>query len=263
MGAAAKGHLEALDVLLELGADPDVVTSYTVAHVAVSNQNGELLDRLLQVGIDCSLVDSYGNTPLAALLFRKGATLPRLQRMVELGANPHRKNRAGVSPIESARDFELSEFVALFETVPLPDDIDSLAFQEKERSQVLENADGSENWKELSAKLWDELVPPRHAAPTVQGELLRCIGSLTDEAYRNGNINWGSHHIEMVNLLENYLLDGSLDSQQEADLRPAIRALKHYRNPDLSGDGSPHYLVSEAVVNWCLANRQLIPTHQQ
>jgi hypothetical protein len=33
-------------------------------------------------------------------------------------------------------------------------------------------------------------VPPQLEADTLQGELLRCIGNLSDEAKRNENMNW-------------------------------------------------------------------------
>src|SRR3954470_15427701 len=46
------------------------------------------------------------------------------------------------------------------------------------------------NWKREQERLWDALVPPTGHATTLQGELIRLAGKLTDEAYRNGNENW-------------------------------------------------------------------------
>ncbi len=259
MDATAQGHIAAVAALLDLGVDLDVVTSYSAAHVAISNGHGEILDMLLDAGVDCGVLDNDGNTPLFSLLFTRKATPQRIQRMMELGANPHRQNRTGSSPIKSARQAGLMDLAAVMESAPVPEDADALTYKTRTRSEVLDSADGSESWKELNTKLWDELVPPRNAASNVQGELLRCIGSLTDEAYRNGNINWGPHLVEMVDTLERFLLDGTLGEAREDKLKPSLRALKHYRRPDLSGDGSPHYLVNEAVVQWCLKNRELIP----
>ncbi len=39
-------------------------------------------------------------------------------------------------------------------------------------------------------QLCRELVPPQLEADTLQGELLRCIGNLSDAAKRIGNMNW-------------------------------------------------------------------------
>jgi hypothetical protein len=114
-------------------------------------------------------------------------------------------------------------------------------------------------WKTLHARLWEELVPPRHAADTVQGEQIRCIGNLTDVAYRNGNINWGPRQVDMIATLRDTLLDGTFDAAREAELGALLTRLGHHRRPDVSGDGSPHYRVNEAVVQWCLAHRTLIP----
>jgi hypothetical protein len=38
-------------------------------------------------------------------------------------------------------------------------------------------------WWEEHQRLWGELVPSNGQADTVQGELVRCMGKLTDEAY--------------------------------------------------------------------------------
>ena len=50
---------------------------------------------------------------------------------------------------------------------------------------------GEVRWWEEQPRLWKELVPRSGQAGTIQGELIRCTGKLTDEAYRNGNVNWG------------------------------------------------------------------------
>ena len=62
----------------------------------------------------------------------------------------------------------------------------------------------------------------------------------------------------MVDLLESTLLDGTFEPEREHSLRANVAKLRHHRSPDLSGDGSPHSLVNEAVVDWCLAHRELI-----
>src|SRR5688572_28906342 len=46
--------------------------------------------------------------------------------------------------------------------------------------------------------LWMRLVPKAGSAASVQGELIRCVGRLADEFYRNGNHNWGSLFREMI-----------------------------------------------------------------
>jgi hypothetical protein len=46
------------------------------------------------------------------------------------------------------------------------------------------------DWQGRYQQLWAMLVPPRGAAATVQGELVRVAGRLRDEIARNGGANW-------------------------------------------------------------------------
>ena len=62
-------------------------------------------------------------------------------------------------------------------------------------------------WWEEYERLQSALVPPSGQADTVQGEMVRCVGKLTDEAYRNGNINWApdSGHAIMLDYIKSTL----------------------------------------------------------
>jgi hypothetical protein len=50
------------------------------------------------------------------------------------------------------------------------------------------------NWKQEQTRLWESLVPSQGQADTLQGELVRIAGKLTDQAFRNGNMNWDADH---------------------------------------------------------------------
>lgn len=43
---------------------------------------------------------------------------------------------------------------------------------------------------EEAKEIWQKFVPESGQAETVQGELLRAVEKLRDEAIRNGNGNW-------------------------------------------------------------------------
>ncbi len=47
-----------------------------------------------------------------------------------------------------------------------------------------------EEYLEIGRFIWSNYVPKSGQSETVQGELLRAIEKLRDEAHRNGNINW-------------------------------------------------------------------------
>lgn len=53
--------------------------------------------------------------------------------------------------------------------------------------------------------VWQNLVPPQGQASTLQGELLRAIEKLRNEAMDNGNINWDSDFVKFVDFLERHL----------------------------------------------------------
>lgn len=117
-------------------------------------------------------------------------------------------------------------------------------------------------WWEEYQKLWDELVPRRGQAPTVQGELVRCAGKLTDEAYRNGNTNWepGSGHGLMLDYIERTLLsDQTFEPERQAKVRKDLQEIRDYENPNTGGHGTCYYNLTEAVVDWCLQHPELIP----
>ncbi|SHK13498.1 hypothetical protein SAMN05444159_2512 [Bradyrhizobium lablabi] len=128
--------------------------------------------------------------------------------------------------------------------------------QSREGQQVSE----LEWWKEHQ-RLWNQLVPKSGQADTVQGELIRCTGRFSDEAYRNGNVNWDAGHEQMLDFVERTLNQANtFDETQKAKVREAVRSIREsIDGPDLSGHGSALYLLSEMAVRWCLANPKPVP----
>jgi hypothetical protein len=110
------------------------------------------------------------------------------------------------------------------------------------------------NWKREQSRLWDELVPKRGRAATLQGELIRIAGKLTDEAYRNGNENWTDETADQWRFLGRQLADPQAFTPAEiAAINEAVSTIIRDRDhPDTSGDGSPYYLLSKRAVDWCM-----------
>lgn len=122
----------------------------------------------------------------------------------------------------------------------------------------------SYNWKKEHTRLWNKLVPAQGQAATLQGELIRIAGKLTDQAYRNGNCNWDADHERMWRFVGQHLHDPEVFSTQQRKLiREKIDEIIRDRDtPDLSGDGSCYYLIMEKVVDWCMVHPAPIP-HQK
>ncbi len=111
-------------------------------------------------------------------------------------------------------------------------------------------------WTKEHERLWDEFVPTHGQADTLQGELIRIAGKLTDEAYRNGNANWDADCERMWRFVGHHLDDPATFTEAEREaIAAAIDEIVRDRDrPDLSGHGSCYYLITERVVDWCMAH---------
>jgi hypothetical protein len=112
------------------------------------------------------------------------------------------------------------------------------------------------DWKKEHVKLWKALVPINGPAETLQGELIRLAGKLTDQAYRNGNMNWDEHYpISWRFIGQKISNDGTFSQQEKRQIKESIEEIiRDFDHPDLSGTGSAYYVISERVVDWCMAN---------
>ncbi len=117
------------------------------------------------------------------------------------------------------------------------------------------------NWKKEQGRLWRELVPTDGQADTLQGELIRIASKLMDQAYRNGNMNWDADHERMWRFIAQKIAsDPIFNSSEQTLIREKIgEIIRDEASPDLSGDGSPYYIITEKVVDWCMAHPQPIP----
>ena len=86
-------------------------------------------------------------------------------------------------------------------------------------------------------EIWQKFVPKAGQALTVQGEMLRAVEKLRDEAQRNGNINWDGGFV----ILLNYLADKLGDSQvfEAAAIERSnyiVHRLGNFKDPYLADD---------------------------
>ena len=109
-------------------------------------------------------------------------------------------------------------------------------------------------WKTEFSRLWDQLVPLSGQAPTVQGELVRSIGRLTDEAFRNGNVNFDRGHRIMCQFLREKLSDPSVFTTAEIQgINQSIDRILVDERPDVMGPVTAFDRIKEQVVRWCAA----------
>jgi hypothetical protein len=126
---------------------------------------------------------------------------------------------------------------------------------------LFQKPEPKENWQETLRRLGRDLVPVSGEAETLQGELVRCVCNLKDEATRNGWMNWDEGDVESVDVLRRYLPDPdvfsndicqqihkALDTVRYAGERGADKGVFAYE--ELS-------FLAERVVEWCACYSEL------
>ena len=92
---------------------------------------------------------------------------------------------------------------------------------------------------EEAKRIWHEFVPPSGQASTIQGELLRAVEKLRDEALRNGNGNWDDGFQLLLQFLGKHLSDAKVfGADQVRRSRAILERLAHSNDPEL--DEAPY-----------------------
>lgn len=104
------------------------------------------------------------------------------------------------------------------------------------------------HFKEAKA-IWMQFVPRSGQAETVQGELLRAVEKLRDDAIRNGNANLDQGFDMLLAYLSDHLLDAAVFSFEATGQTEAILArLRDHADPLLE-DG-PYDELGDRVVEY-------------
>ena len=112
-------------------------------------------------------------------------------------------------------------------------------------------------YKEEAAALWHSYVPARGQADTVQGELIRAIEKLRDEAQRNGNVNWCKGHVILANYVGNQLVgSGLFDTAGVAEITSNISRVLDFDHPETAD--FPYDELTDRVVQWSRTHPQSV-----
>lgn len=106
--------------------------------------------------------------------------------------------------------------------------------------------------------LWKTYVPKRGQAETVQGELIRAVEKLRDEAHRNGNINWDEGHEALAGyLLEHLTSSGAFDARMCMRIKADLDRIMDFERPYTEDDLYDRLI--DRVVEWWMCNPEPIP----
>jgi hypothetical protein len=110
---------------------------------------------------------------------------------------------------------------------------------------------------EEARQIWQNHVPARGQADTVQGELLRAVEKLRNEAHRNGNLNWDGNFERLVSFLRQILMDRQLfDSATRDELDTDLDILSNADHPVT--DDELFDRVTDRIVEWCRSHPEPI-----
>ncbi|MEP2059806.1 MAG: ankyrin repeat domain-containing protein [Maribacter litoralis] len=247
--------------LLKLGADINLSDGKigNALHTAAFSHNIGNCKILLDAGIPVDVISESGLTALEISLSQCNNI--DILKMVEIshiflaaGAKKTSKMQTSVKKIGKRFEFHregfnketveqysqaLDELYLLFEVTPV-------------QKRVLHDSTSTitvntKTWEKQHQELWELLVPSSGPAETIQGEVIRISGKISDEIERNGGGNWSSNHNKMNKAYLEFVGNGkSLSISELEEVKLLIKDMKQF-NEDTD-------IMCELAVKWVLNN---------
>jgi polyhydroxyalkanoate synthesis regulator phasin len=105
----------------------------------------------------------------------------------------------------------------------------------------------------LAQDIWEKDVPQNGQSKTIQGELIRSIEKLREEAQRNGNANYDEGHSMMLEYVSDILIDNKVFSdKQNTKIKEIISELE--KKDQITIKDRYYDFLTERVVDWYLEN---------
>jgi hypothetical protein len=252
--AAITGNLRTAQILLDHGARADAVNrnGQTPLVAALERCSNATIDRVAPIAelLLAAMVDqsekpkSFVNRLFGGGVERVSPVTPDMQALVlQIGTN-FEFHRAGFASgkVDAASE-ALNKLYALFGVPPVP-----RRTVHDGQSPITVKA---VRWEQRYQELWQLLVPSSGAAATVQGEVIRISGRISDELERNGGANWDGDHKKMADaFLEHVGSAQPLPAPELDEARDLISAVKQQR-------GDPTRMCKLAV-DWVALNAEPI-----
>ncbi|HVS96763.1 MAG TPA: ankyrin repeat domain-containing protein [Puia sp.] len=246
-------RLPLLRYLLEKGANPNIRCNrgYNCLHIAVQQEKyRKALDLFLDFNADVNIGDEDGSNVIywavQGWLLRKNDEhraehLHILGKILWRGADLDQENRFGMTArrwLEYAAP-DVRKLVADWEA-GRPTIHPATTVQPVFPTELQD--------PELAYRIWSNLVPATGPAATVQGELLRSVERLRDEAQQNGNENYRRDHRRMAVFVRDTLVrSGIFDQGEIARIQNGTQLLMKARRPYTKNDVFDH-LVDQVCV---------------
>jgi hypothetical protein len=256
-------RLELVRWLLEKGANPNICGrgGYNCLHVAVQQEKYlPALELMLDYRADVNVPDADGSNivywAIQAFLLRAGDEKDRtvalrvLGKILQAGADLDQPNRFDMTArgwLQHAAP-EVQELVAQWEAGK---PVVKKSFTKQPMIPL------NLHYPELAGRIWKDLVPPTGRANTVQGELLRSVERLRDDAKQNGNMDRRNYKRMAVfvrdTLVKSDVFDKSDHERIKADMKRVMKVSKPYLQDDIYDQ------MVDRVCVFCTRNEEPIP----
>jgi hypothetical protein len=255
--AALINDVERATALLDVGADPNAFDRdrTTPLHIAAQSWSLGVAELLLSRGAVVDPPDVYGKTPLAVAVMSSKGRGDLIQLLRAHQADPYLANHYGQTPVGTARliaNYDIAQYFADLPVTPVPDPTHGPVPGEVSGSADGPPRTGIRHFDE-ARRLWQAAVPGSGQADTVQGELLRAVEKLRDEAQRNGNQNWDHGFDVLLEYLRTRLLDGhTFGGEDRAEIDADLAVLANYGYPHTGDD--VYDRLADRAVEWTHAH---------
>jgi len=222
-----------------------------------------IIQILVEEGADIEYLNKYNNTPLSNVFINTFSDpIPSAKYLIDKGA------KITDRVIEMGMSWDSDKFTELLDGLDISFDRSLIPQKEVVETEIvapsidiikLHHSLNSKNYNKTLKVMWQKLVPASGQAITVQGELLRAIEKLRDEAQRNGNGNFHKNcHGLLVKYLEKYLLDESIfKSEMLSQIKHDLKQISYKTIPYIEDDIYEN--ISMRIVDWYLRNPTLFP----
>lgn len=118
--AVVDGDIVQVQQLLSSGADVCArdASGWTPLHLAAQDNAVEIAEILMNAGAAVDAQDSHGNAPLWRAVFNFQGNGRMISALRERGADPHRSNSSGRSPLQLARSIANYDVRQYFSDMP-------------------------------------------------------------------------------------------------------------------------------------------------
>lgn len=247
--------------VLDLGADPHLRCRHgrTALHYAADSQHFEAVQTLLRQGLDPTAQGDDGQTAMEWALQRMSNTafvgmVPVAKSLLEAGDVVSERAQGYARTAAERFEFHRERFnkESVEETSAAMEELCALMgvmppAPRRRHDGVSPIVATAPTWQKAHRELWDLLVPSGGPCETVQGEVIRVTGRISDELYRNGGGNWDRDYRAMVNALIGHLGSGvALSVAELAEAKRVASALLE------DTDGSRR--LAEFAVAWVALN---------